>query len=212
MGRLAIKNILKEKAEQIAAGTAIIVQRTNDLQVIKKYMTNRLSDLRLTASQKEKMKRYQFIYSELMGGKYGEPEIVSMLVSMYNIEERSAYYDIKDTRELFSEVIQIDKLFELKVELESCREMKRKCIKIGDIDTANKVQKNINSILSMIEHVEPVNAELFEGHVIEPVFDPSLIGAPSISKEALNDLMHRIAEKRGKKFDATDIPFVEVKK
>jgi hypothetical protein len=112
---------------------------------------------------------------------------------------------------LFSTVLPIDKLFELKVELESCRTLKRKCIAAGDIDTANKIEKNIITILNMVEQAEPAPTELFEGHIIEPMFNPSLIGAPEITKDVFNDLMHRIAEKRGKKFDTTDIPFEEIK-
>lgn len=200
---------LEETSKQIANGTDLLVKKTSDYQTVKKYLTNRLANIKLTAEQQRQLDRYQFIYNQIMCGKYTESEVIKMTMELFGIEYRQACYDLKDTRDLFSTTLQINRLFELKVELESARRVRTKCEEIQDFKGAEMARKNIVAILSLLPQEEEAAGDLFEGHTIEPVFDPSLIGAPKISKEQVIDLLGQIAKKRGKEFNMNieDIPF-----
>lgn len=204
---MSIKKELLEKAKQIEQGVSIIAAKYTDWQMIKKYLTNRLEKNELSESQQKLMKQIQFAHNELMSCKYTEREIVSLLQKTYEISDTTAYRIITQTKEIFSEVLSINKAFELKVELESARTMKRKCEEVQDFKTAALIQKNIVEILKQIEIIENIPGDMFEGHEIIPDMDPSLIGAKPIPKEEMTALLKRISIKRGRKFDVEDIDF-----
>lgn len=204
---MSIKKELQEKAKQIEQGVSIIAAKYTDWQMIKKYLTNRLEKNELSESQQKLMKQIQFAHNELMSCKYSEREIVSLLQRTYEISDTTAYRIINQTKEIFSEVLSINKAFELKVELESARTMKRKCEEVQDFKTAALIQKNIVEILKQIEIIENIPGDMFEGHEIITDMDPSLIGAKPIPKEEMTALLKRISIKRGRKFDVEDIDF-----
>jgi hypothetical protein len=204
--------VLKDTANQVETTAALLVQKTSDWQTIKRYMTSRTSDIKLTDVQKEKMKRYQFIYNQIISNKYTESEVINTVVKLYDIEQRQAYEDLDDTRELFTTLLNINKAFELKVELESAKSLKRLCVAKGDLPSAAKFSKNIIQILALINQEETMPEGVFEGHAIEAVFDPKLIGAPEISEEQMKALLQKINLKRNKQISIEDIGFEEVLK
>jgi hypothetical protein len=181
-----VSNVLIKRAEQIRSATEILIAKTNDWQMIKQFLCNRLEDMQLTEVQQSKLERYQFIYNQLVSCKYTDQDVLNMLMKSYGIKVYQAYEDMKCARELFTAVININKRFELQIELQSAKDMKRKCVEIGDFKTAGAIQKNIVAIMAMLPDEEDNPAELFEGHEIEAVFDPKLLGAPDVNmKEVL---------------------------
>ncbi len=178
-----VEALLIQKAEQVRSGAALLMSKTRDWQVIKQYLSNRLNELELTDDQQNKLSRYQFIYNQLVSGKYTKPEVANMVKKMYHIGLSQVYEDINHSQEIFSAVININKQFELQLELESARSMKRKCIEVNDIQTAARVQKNIIQLINMLPDEENSPGEDFEGHTIEAVFDPQLLGAGEIDME-----------------------------
>ena len=205
-------SILKKKADDVANATNLIVENIRDWQQIKAYMCNRLDEMVLSPIQQAKLDRYQYINNQLVSHKYTVSEVVNQVVTLYNVELRQAYDDLKCTKELFSSVININKSFELHIELESLRILYRKCLSINDFKNAVATKKVINSILKQVESFEDIPGELFEGHTIEAIFDPVLLGAPEISDEDYKKLLADIQTKRGvkKKEHIEDINFKDV--
>jgi hypothetical protein len=208
MAKQSVLKIYQDKAEQVATATNLLVQKTRDWQVIKQYINNRIPELK-TDLQKEKLKRYQYIYDQLSSGRYTEREIVDQLKRLFNVQLAQAYEDLNCTRELFVTTLNINKRFELKLELESAKEMKRKCVEERDYKNAALYSKIITGLLSLIEDEEPNTAELFEGIKIEATFNPELLGAPPISKNDMRELMQSINAKRSKKINLDFIEDIE---
>jgi hypothetical protein len=192
----SLVNLYVESADQLKRATDLLVQKTSDWQTIKNFLTNRFEDLVLTKQQQEKLDRYQFIYNQLSSGKYTESDVVQMLMKHFDIKMVQAYEDLKSTKEIYSSsVIQINKRFELKMELESARDMKRKCTSTGQLKTAAIIQKNIIALLSMFPDEEENPGQDFEGHTFEVVFNPELLG-PGASKVNMQEVLKAINEKR----------------
>lgn len=204
-----VKLVLQRTADQVSAGAELLMAKTRDWQVIKAYLSNRLNDIVLTPTQQEKLKRYQYIYDQLVSGRYGEQEVINQVKKFFSIELTQAYEDLKCTREIFTTLLNINKRFEQKMELESARKMKRKCEELNDFKAAAQIQKNIVLLLKDLpDDVE--DTQIFEGHTFEVTFDPSLLGAPAVD---MKELLNSINEKRSKKINIDmfeELSYVEV--
>lgn len=202
--------ILKNTAENIAKGAALISDNIKDWQIIKSFMINRVNGMTLTEKQQKKLDRYQFIYNQLVSSRYSEQEVMNSVMTIYKVDQSQAYNDIRCTKELFNHVVNLNKRFEINVELQSARALKEKCVKVGDMKNAAAIGKNIANLLKLIPDIEEVNTELFEGHTIEASGDPKLLGAPDITEDRYNELLKKIEIKRGKK-KIEDINYEDVK-
>ena len=198
MAKQSVIKVYQDKAEQVASATNVLVQKTRDWQVIKQFICNRIPELK-TEIQKEKLKRYQYIYDQLSSGRYTEKEIVAQVKTLFHVSISQAYEDMNCTRELFVTTLNINKRFELKMELESAKDCKRKCIEARDFKNAASYSKIITALLNLVEEEEENPAALFEGIKIEATFNPELLGAPPISKKDMQDLLQSINAKRSKK-------------
>ena len=201
--------VLQRKAEQVRTGTEILMAQTVDWQVIKMYLSNKLSDLELTPTQQNKLERYQYIYNQLVSGKYTEQEVTGQVKKLYNVATAQAYEDITSAKEIFSTLFHINKRFELKIELEAARDMRRKAMELSDIKAAAAVQKNIVLLLKDLPEEIENPGELFEGHTFEFTFNPALLGAPPVD---MKELLSAINAKRRKKISIDmfdEIPFEE---
>ncbi|MEP7111197.1 MAG: hypothetical protein ABI760_24590 [Ferruginibacter sp.] len=202
-----ITALLQMKSAQVLSAAELLMSKTRDWQVIKQFLSNRLNDIILTKDQEKKLNRYQYIYNQLASARYTKLEVINQVQKLYSISVSQVYDDINCTQEIFSTVININKLFEIQLELESAKDMKRKCIEVSDIKTAALVQKNIIALQAMLPDDEQTPGEDFEGHTFEPVFDPRLLGSPEID---MNELLAAINAKRKVKIKTDlfqDIPF-----
>ena len=182
-----VTSLLQLKSDQVRTGAEVLMSKTRDWQVIKQYLCNRLNDFELTYVQEQKLTRYQFIYTNLSSGKYLKHELINMVMKMFKISQRQVYDDLNCTQEIFSSVISVNKLFELQLQLEIAKDMMRKCIEISDMKNAAAIQKNIIAINALFPEEDNAPGQDFEGHTIEAVFDPRLLGSPEITdmKEVL---------------------------
>lgn len=203
-----VENYLERKAAEIKKGAEFLLEKTKDWQTIKRYLSNRFDDIKLTTRQQEKLQRYQFIYNQLCTGQYTEREIVTQTQKMYNLGSVQAYDDLNATKEIFSSFININKRFELKIELDIARDARRKCLAINDMKNVAAITKNIIAILSMIEDVEEFDKEAFEAHTIVAQFNPELLGAEPVD---MKELLKEINAKRSAKIKIEDLPFEDLK-
>lgn len=191
--KIDVTSALQKKATQVGNATAILIESTNDWQVIRQYLSNRLAENKLTDKQLEKLERYQYAYNQLVSGRYTDQDVLHQLMNIFKIKVVQAYDDLNCTREIFSTVFNINKRFEQRMELESARNMKRKCEEMGDFKSAAMLQKNIIQLLRDIPDLEENPADMFEGHTIEATFDPSLLGAAKID---MNEVLQALNAKR----------------
>lgn len=206
MSRDTLQTALMKKADGVKAAAELLVSKTRDWQVIKAYLTNRLGDqLELTAEQERKKTRYEFIYNQLVSGKYTDEEVRQMVMKTYKIKSVQAYEDMNCAREIFYSVININKRFEINLQLQVNRSMMRKAEELGDFRAVAQLEKNRALLLKLLPDEEENPAEMFEGHTIEPVFDPQLLGGPVID---MNEVLKAINDKRKVKIN-TDM-FTEI--
>lgn len=202
-----IKELMIERSRQIAAGAEAVAAITNDWQTILQFMKGRLQEEFLTEQQKEKMKRYNFMYKELQTGKYSKQEVINMNMRLYGIGLQQSYEDFNCMSEIFSSVMHVNKLFTLQMELELADKMMRKCSELMDFKGAAMFQKNKAQLLAMLPEKDENAAALFEGHIVEAVFDPRLIGAPDVN---IKDVIEKINAKRKVKIDTSKFDEAEV--
>lgn len=198
MSKETVNTTLQLRADAIRKGAEMLAAKTRDWQTIKQYVSNRLSEDFLTEEQKEKLKRYQYIYNQLVSGRYTETEVVSQLMNphIFGLGMTQAYADLDATKELVPSFVNLSKRFELIVQLQVNRDMMRKASEIGDLKSYAQIEKNRIGLLAQFEDTEETPGELFEGHTIEAVFDPSLLGVPRIEKAAMKELLDEINAKR----------------
>lgn len=198
-----VLSILAAKQESISRAADIAASITSDWQLIKQYMYNRANFDDLTPVQRKKLERFNFIYSHLVTGKYTREEVQQALCKQYKIQLCQAREDFRCVYEIFPQVNRIDRIFEMQIELEKARTLTRKAEEANDFKSAANFQRNVIKILELIPEKEP-EIENFEGHTIEAVFNPKLLGAPDISKEDLKSLLDSINSKRAVKIN-TDL-------
>jgi hypothetical protein len=182
--------VLKNKAEAIRKGAELLLEKTRDWQLIKQYLCNRIEDIELTPTQQEKLNRYQYIYNQLVSGRYTDQEVVSQLINLHKISQRQAYDDMNATREIFCTVVNINKLFEIRLEIQITKDVRRKALEMHDFKSVAALGKNLIALNAMLPDEEQNAAELFEGHNIEATFDPSLLGAPPVNMKEVLDAIN----------------------
>lgn len=175
-----VTTALQKKAEEVNAAAEFIMAKTRDWQVIKNYLSNRIKDLALTPEQQKKLERYQYIYNQMVSGRYTDQEVVNQVKTNYKVEVTQAYEDINNTREIFNSVVNVHKQFEIKLQLQINRKMLHKAAELQDMKAYAALEKNRALLIKQLPD-EPENpAEFFEGHIYEMTFDPELLGAPPV--------------------------------
>lgn len=182
-------------AEEVGNNADMIMEKVRDWQVIKNYLSNRIKDIALSPEQEKKLERYQYVYNQMVSGRYTDQEVVNQLKKMYNIEITQAYEDINHTREIFNSIINVHKQFEIKLQLQVNRKMLRKAEELQDMKAYAQLEKNRALLIKLLPD-EPENpAEFFEGHTYEMTFDPRLIGAPAVD---MKKVLQAVNAKRNK--------------
>ena len=185
MSENKLNEILRHRAEQVRAGALIVAEKTNDWQQIKRYITNRMEEHELTPKQREKFDRYQFIYNQLVTGKYTEADVVFQLKRLFKVSPTQAYEDIAATREVFLSTISFNRNFEIKIELEIAKAARAKLLEVQNFKEARAYHKVIMQLMEMMPEEADHPGMDFEGHQLEAVFDPRLLGAPDVDMEAV---------------------------
>ena len=188
-----VHELLQQKAEQVRSGAQILIDKTRDWQLIKEFMSNRHSEIMLTADQEKKLARYKFIYDQQSSGKYTKANILSQLEKLFSISMQQAYEDIRCSNELFTSIMHFNKEFELNNEIEIAKNARAKCLEIFDFKSAAAFGKLIRELIALKPDEEDHPGLDFEGHTLLAVFDPELLGAPKIN---MMEVLKAINEKR----------------
>lgn len=198
---------LVKKVEAITAGAALLAEKTNDWQIIKEYLSNRSSNIALTPMQQKKLERYQFVYNQLSSGKFLEKEVVTQITREFNVSQEIAYEDLADAKELYGFLFSINKVFELKLQLDINRLLINKAKEANDLRAAAAFEKNRIEMLKLVPELVDTPGQYFESHINEIMFDPGLIGAPDID---IRQVLIEINKRHGAAIDLDAIPEAEV--
>lgn len=202
------KDVLHVRSQQIMASAELLAQQTSDWQVLQAYVSGRLRDMPVTPVQQRKLERYQFVYNQLVSGKYTEVEVCEMLQITFKIDDKplsyvQALHDIRDTKELWSTTINLKKLFELRVELEIVNQHRAMAVAAGDMRAAAQLGKNKAKLIEMMPDEEDSIAEDFTPHINVITFDPSLLGYGDLDKLEMQRVLKDIKAKYGGDIDVS---------
>ena len=89
-----LKMVLQKQSGEISAAAEAVMSYTRDWQMIQNFMSNRLQEFELTATQKKKMERYQFIYNAMVSGKYTDKEVIAQVKTNFGVKQAQAYQDM----------------------------------------------------------------------------------------------------------------------
>lgn len=203
--------LLIRKAEQVRNASEILLEKTRDWQVIKQFMSSRLSEIKLTDEQERKMERYVYINAQLSGGKYSKAQVISQLMNekIFGVSMAQAYEDLRCTAELFTSAININKQYEINLLLEIAKMAQAKCHEIFDFKGGAMYARVIKDLIAMLPDEELHPGEDFEGHEIEAVFNPLLLGAPAVD---MKEVLKAINEKRKVKINIDMFDDIEIVK
>jgi hypothetical protein len=208
-----ISQYLVRKAQEVATATESLMEVTQDWQLILEFMKNRIEGIKLTKKQHEKMRRYQFAYAQCSTGKFTDQEVMTLLRTEFeNVGVSQAYEDMRCMREIYNVIGNINKRYEIHIQMQINRRMLIKAEEADDKIAYAMLEKNRILMMKELQVEEENPAENFKGHVYQPVFDVSLISDEQID---MKEVLRLINEKRGVKLNlsqisATDIPYESI--
>ena len=157
------------------------------------------------------MERYVYINAQLSGGKYSKAQVISQLMNekIFGVSMAQAYEDLRCTAELFTSAININKQYEINLLLEIAKMAQAKCHEIFDFKGGAMYARVIKDLIAMLPDEELHPGEDFEGHEIEAVFNPLLLGAPAVD---MKEVLKAINEKRKVKIKIDMFDDIEIVK
>jgi hypothetical protein len=183
--------IVKKRTANIKSGAETLANRVNDWQVVSAFLKNRVKDIVLTPLQQEKMRRYKYVYEQLSTGKILDKDVAAELSKQFDIEIYQAWEDVRDAKEIYTEIFDINKAWELKLALDMNLKMLQKANASGDLKAYAALEKNRAKLLELVETKDENPAEDFAGHTNLILFDPVLIGAAPVDIKAVNDYINQ---------------------
>lgn len=184
-----------------ASHKAILQQSMNahmellDWQMIRDFITNRVQGISLSTDQEFKLKIYQYIYDQLQSYKYTEQEVVKSVERLFNRSFSQACADMRHAKEIFNTTLKINKLFEIKLQIDRLKIEQQKCINSGQSKDFALISKVIQSYIEMLPDDEDEMSHLFTGHTNMITFNPALLGIEPLSKSVLDEILSTVKKK-----------------
>lgn len=207
-----VEKALIQRANAVRTGAELLAEVTRDVQLLEQYISNRMrpEDFQLTVKQQAKLKRYNFIYEQLISGK-PTSVIVAMLTNknLYSISQAQAYEDIRCSKELFGSVAHINKRFDLNNEIEINKIYRNKAIEMHDYKNAAVFSKVIKDLYAQLPDEEESAGENFETHKLEVTFNPRSLGGPDMEMPDMKEVLRILNEKRNVKIKIDMFPELE---
>lgn len=183
---------LMKKSAAISQGAELLASSINDWQMIRQFLTNRVAELELTPTQREKLQRYNFIYDQLASGNYIDAQVVHLVAEKYGVTTRQAYEDIICSKEVYTHVLNFNKAFEIRLQLNLNRKLLTRAMDAGRFDEYAMLERNRVRLIALLPDIEE-GSNWFEPHENVIEFNPELIGAPAVDTD---EVLKYIEEKR----------------
>lgn len=200
-------NFLQEKQAKLMEQAEYAIGQTNDVQVVKAFLGNRLKNVDMTDTQRKKMERWQFAYAQRTSGKYTDVEVRTQLVRNYNISEVQAIRDMRDMEDVYTTVLSINKQFLIATRIKLLEIQLQKAAELNRADDYAKLEKVMFSYVALLPDTESeVPGDYFTPHTIVNQFNPKLINRQMDDKE-LKEVLATLKTKYG--FDEMDLSFIQ---
>lgn len=174
---------------------------------IFRYYGEENGKVTLPEDLRKELDRWTFI--RLLYGSW-EPmsamEIVRSVVKEFKVSESTAWRDLRNSKKLFAHLEKSNLEFERIVVIEQIKQLRAKAIKRGDLKTAAMCDGNLIKVGGYDKELEP--PKRIVNVIVQPVFDPKLIGAeeiPDLDKQ----LQAFTRAKRKKEQEAAETEFTE---
>lgn len=192
-----VNRVVTESQQQITNAAELLAAEVNDWQTIQNYISKRVTDIRLSPEQEAKLKRYQFIYNQLSSGRFTDEDVVAQLEDHFSISYVQALKDVRDSKELYTVAFQVNKQFEIKLQLTLNRIMLDKANNMQDLKAYAALEKNRQKLLAMLPDDADDTADDFVGHTYQILFEPELLGIEPINNKDLQQFLNTLQEKFG---------------
>lgn len=198
-------NFLTTTKAELIRRAEWIAEQTNDYQTIKAYMQARIREVDMTEAQKEKLRRWQFVYDQSATGNYSEAQIRLQLQEHFKVNQNTSYVDMRQAKELMSTTLNINKIFKIQLDIELLDIMKQKAKSTNNLDAYAKLQKAQNELYKMLPDDDHSAGDDFIPHANIIEFNPALLGVERIPDDQMKKLLDQIKHE----FNITDIEFDE---
>ena len=169
------------------------MKETKEIERLSKFLVSD-GDVSLTTYQEDLLDKLDFADNSIR--KFGEEKARKMLMNRYNMPKSTSYRYISNAKILFASVSRIDKEYMRRVVNELIYEGLQaiRC----ETDPTKKGTGIIKAALSFIksnnldkETVDTPNFEMFEQHIFDLKYDPSLINpdAENVTLEQIDKLV-----------------------
>lgn len=198
------KNFLALQKAEIVRRAEWMAEQTNDMQMIKAYLSARMGNIMLSEQQLAKMKRWQFVYDQFSTGKYTESDIRFQLAKMFNISDQVAVADLRTAQEVFATTMALNKRFKIQLDIQLIDVQQQKCRDTNNMDAYAKLQRVKNELYKMLpDEPEETPADYFQPRTNEIKYDPSLLGHKPVPPEQMQALIDEMK----REFNITDIDY-----
>lgn len=203
-----MSNFLTDNKAAMLRYAEHVTEMTNDYQTIKAFMSARAGDIKLSAKQQEKMKRWQFVYDQLSSGKFTEKEVRQQLMVHFNIEEPTAYRDIQESQELMATTLSINKIFKINCDIQLIEVLQRKANETHQLEAYAKLQKVKNELYKMLPDKEENPGDYFTPRQNIIDFNPALLGVAPVPEDQMKALFDQLKNE----FGIIDVEYVDLPK
>ncbi|NBB18835.1 hypothetical protein GVN20_05655 [Runella sp. CRIBMP] len=196
-------NALEQHIEQsLATGEthAEIVARRfyDDFDDIYRYYHDPTGKLELSGKQKAQLSRWRWIREWLLQNENDTDREVILAIKMeYELSEKQAYIDLKNTKRFFASMEPVQKEFEKIMMIERLKKQYKRLKADGSIKAeavAAKVEELLMKVMGLAEPEMqmpvPVVVE------IKQVFQPSILGVDDIPEDRLAKMLKAFGQKK----------------
>lgn len=198
------QNILALQQADIIRRAEWIAEQTNDLQLIKAYLSARLGEMVLNENQLLKLKRWQYIYDQMSTGKYTDADIRFQVIKVFGLSDSAARADMRQAQDVFATTLSINKKFKIQLDIQLLDIQQQKCRDTNNMEAYSKLQRVKNELYKMLpDEEEEAPIDYFQPRTNQITFNPSLLGHKPIPPDQMKDLIEELKNE----FNMTDIDY-----
>ncbi len=183
----------------------------DDFDDIYRYYHDATGKLELTDKQNEQLSRWRWIREWMVSWNADtDREIIQAILVEFDISERQAYIDLKNTKRFFASIEPVQKEYEKVMMIGRLKRTIKKLTADGSAKALAAAAKAEEILAKVMGIFEPENQMPVPVLVeITPIFDPSILGVEPIPEERLTKLLKAFGQKKEeeRRLEIEDVDF-----
>lgn len=183
----------------------------DDFDDIYRYYHDASGKLELTDKQNEQLSRWRWIREWMVSWNADtDREIIQAILVEFDISERQAYIDLKNTKRFFAAIEPVQKEYEKVMMIGRLKRTIKKLTADGSAKALAAAAKAEEILAKVMGIFEPENQMPVPVLVeITPIFDPSILGVEPIPEERLAKLLKAFGQKKEeeRRLEIEDVDF-----